>query len=541
MKNAAKAAVVAGSMSSLISACERQSHSSDYDIVIRNGKIYDGSLDSPYNADIGIKKDKIDFIGIITGNAAKTINAEGLIITPGFIDIHTHCDLTFKRLGMKRYLAHFMPSWKGNYNYLYQGVTAVVTGNCGYGYSDLNAWFDIADGVEFGSNVYTLVPHGAIRLELFGENQPGQLNRRQLDMMKVRIEEEMEKGAVGVSTGLAFPPGSNALTEELIEISKVVRKYNGIYATHIRDESGTLDDQGRTAVEKAVKEAIEIGRRAEISVEISHLKIDSPINHKTAQTVLEPIEKARGEGLNITADQYPYNAGAQYLTVLLPNNMKQGDKITDDFKTKSGRESIKYEIDKEFSHMTPDKILVTWDEENEKNEGKTLAEVSELEKRSPVDVFTEMVCADDPPMGVFFSQDINVVKDIMSHDFIITASDGWTIPKDMMKPHPRLYGTFPRKLRKYVIDEERLSLVSAIRSMTSLPAEKFKMKNRGRLIEGNFADIAIINLKKITDRATYVNPHQYAEGIEYLLINGGLAIENGKATGTRFGKSVRMI
>jgi N-acyl-D-aspartate/D-glutamate deacylase len=183
-----------------------------FDIVIKGGTIYDGTLTKPYAADIGIQNDKIAAIGELSGKTKKTIDARGLAVMPGLIDVHTHCDLTFKKMGLKRYLAYVMPTWKGNYNYLYQGVTTVVTGNCGYGYSDTEHWHDIINSVKFGTNVYQLVPHGMIREELFGSNQPGELNAKQLDALKMRVAEEMEKGAIGMSTGLAYAPGYLAST-----------------------------------------------------------------------------------------------------------------------------------------------------------------------------------------------------------------------------------------------------------------------------------------------------------------------------------------
>jgi len=539
-KTAKTAAVVAASSAvpGLITGCKKSE--AEFDVIIRGGTVYDGSLSEPQVVDIGIKGDKITAIGKIEKEAARTIDAVGLIVTPGFIDVHTHCDLTFERLGMKRLLAYVFPSFKGNYNYLYQGVTTVVTGNCGYGYTDLNRWFDIHESVGFGSNVYHHIPHSALRLELFGEKQPEKLSTEQLEAFKRRVAEEMEKGAIGFSTRLDAPPGSLTVTEELIEIAKVVQKYGGLYATHMRDESGKIYDDGSYGVLRSIEEAVEIGRESGIPVQISHIKIDSPINNLKASRLLTLIEDARKEGLNVTADQYPYNAGSTFITAVVPNRYVDDSGIKKEYRNAEGKKEVIRAIHEEtFSHMGPEKTLVVWNPANEDLEGKNLKEIAEMRGKDPAECLFELSCEEKLPAGVFFSQDMSIVRDLMPHDYVFTISDGWTIPKDMMKPHPRLYGTFPKKLRQFVLEEKLMSLKAAIRSMTSLPAEKFKMEGRGRIVEGNFADITVFDPKTIADKATYTDPHRYAEGIEYVLVNGVIGIDGGKATGDRGGRPIR--
>jgi N-acyl-D-amino-acid deacylase len=516
-----------------------QAVNADMDVLIRGGLIYDGSLNEPAIADIGINKDKIIAIGKITGKAGKTIDAAGYIVAPGFIDVHTHCDLTWSRAGYLRPLSHVMPSWKGNYNYISQGVTTVVTGNCGWGYTDTDYWLNLIEGLGFGTNVYHLAPHGVIREELFGTDMRPRLSPAQLDNLKARIADEMSKGAVGFSTGLGYAPGIYTPTEEIIAIAKVVRNYGGLYATHIRDESGVIMPSGLPGDVESIKEAIEIGRRAEIPVQISHLKISYPINGLKSETILDLIEKARGEGLIVHADQYPYAAGSTTISILLPVEFLSSSGIKDSYKTKEGQKSVKAAILKVFEFLPPEKTLITQDKKTPSNEGKTLLEIAQETSKSPADVYVGMVCEDESPIGVFFDQDESVVKSLMPHEYVMTASDGFTVPKDMLKPHPRLYGTFTRKLRKYVLEEKVMGLKEAIVSMTSLPSEKFKMKGRGIIAEGNFADIAIINLNTVKDCATYTNPHQYSKGIEYLLVNGMVSIEKGGFTGKRGGKAIR--
>ncbi|MBU2513610.1 D-aminoacylase [bacterium] len=536
-----KSALLAASTIAPISlgSCET-GNNYPFDIVIKNGTVFNGVDSNPSVVDIGVKGDKITFIGKINGKANQTLNAEGLAIMPGFIDIHTHCDLTFRRTGWKRHLAHVMPSWKGNYNYLSQGVTTVVTGNCGYGYADMDEWYGITDSVGFGTNVYHLAPHGMIREELFGADQPRELSRSQLDRFKKRLEEEMQKGAIGFSTGLEYAPGLLASTDELVELCKVVNRYNGIYATHVRNESGAIDvNTGEVMAVQSINEAIEIGKRSGIPVEISHLKIAAPINGHPASLVLNPIEKARADGLRVTADQYPYNAGSTIISILLPDQFRSSVGVKESYKTREGKNEIRKAIKEVFTYLGPDKTLVTMYPEKEEYEGKTILQISEIENRSPEDSYADMVCEDNSPMGVFFHQDINVVRDIMANDFIITGSDGWTVPKDMTRPHPRTYGSFPRKLRQFVLEEKIIDLSMAIRSMTSLPAETFNMPGRGKLQAGYFADIVAIDMDRIKDNATYLDPHKYSTGVTHLIVNGSLSIKEGEFTGERAGKSLR--
>ena len=530
-------ASLASAMSSLAQTSE--TGTGRFDVIIKNGMIYDGTLNSPYRADIGINKDKIVSMGDLSGLASKTIDAGGQIVTPGFIDVHTHCDLTFKQTGWKRYLSYLLPSWKGNYNYIYQGVTTVVTGNCGYGYTDTEKWLGMVDSIGFGSNVYHLAPHGMIREETFGPNQPRQPSRSQMDTIKGRIDEEMQKGAAGMSVGLEYAPGLMATTDELIELSKVVQKYGGLFTIHMRDESGKMIHDEVPAVLKSIQEAIEVCRHAEVSMEISHLKIAEPINDTSASQLLDLIGKARQEGLPVMADQYPYVASSTYISALLPDAMKTSDSIRDEYKTRTGRKDVARAIESIFEYIPPDKMLITMFPGNQKNEGKTVLEIAEMEGHKPSDAFVEMVCTKQAPMAVFFDQKTEVLQSIMPGEYVITASDGWTVPKGMTKPHPRVYGTFPRKLKKYAIDEKTLEINQAIRSMTSMPAEKFNMINRGILAPNNYADIAVIDLDKITDQATFQDPHQYAQGVVHLFVNGVQAIENGKATGNRGGKTLK--
>jgi N-acyl-D-amino-acid deacylase len=510
-----------------------EADSSHYTLLIKGGTVYTGAPDQPVKQDIGIEGDRIKAIGNLGGNADKVIDATGYIVTPGFIDVHNHSDVIFPILRSMMKVED-VPELKGNFNFLFQGVTTIVTGNCGLGYSSIDEWFKYLDSLNFGTNVYHLVPHGNIRHELFGTDQPTKLTPSQFQLFKKRMEEEMEKGAIGFSTGLEYAPGWLADLEELVEIAGVIRRSGGFYATHMRDESGE-------GIIEAVKEAIEIGRRANIPVQISHLKLGIPYRETvTMEQVLPLIEAARKEGLDVTADQYPYNTGSTYITWLLEDkSFLLNDNVKPEFKTETGKGLLAKAVNKRFKYFGPENVLISVCPQNPEYEGKTLQQVANQAKKDPAEFYADLVCVDKTPVMVMFSQDATAMKEIMKQDYVFTGSDGHILMKGAGKYHPRSYAAFTKKLKQFAIDEKMIDLNFAIRSMTSLPAGKFKMKGRGNIAEGCFADIAIIDINKIKDKATYQTPDDLSEGIEHLLVNGIHTIENGKYTGHTGGRALR--
>jgi N-acyl-D-aspartate/D-glutamate deacylase len=537
----AAASVLAGAPG-LVSGCATiRLFEPENTILLRNGTVYDGTLAEPVQADILIHGDRIVEIGNLADvKAARTIDASGLAITPGFIDIHTHSDLPFKKIGMGRLAAYAMPSWKGNYCYLYQGVTTIVTGNCGYGYTDTAYWLDMVDSLAFGSNVYHLAPHGEMRCELFSSNQPGQLTGRQMEAMERRLAEELEKGAVGFSSGLEYAPGLLTPPDELVELNKIVRKYGRIYTTHVRDLTGRTSPSGRPAVEVTLDEAFDTARQADVPVQISHLMIKAPLNNAKADRLLEMIDKARKSGLAVTADQFPYSAGQTLLSSRLPVDFKDVEGVREEFRTKKGRDLICKAIEERFAYNGPENIRIAMCPEHPSYEGRTLSEIAGTEGRSPAETYAELVCEKRSPMAIFSDQDERNVIEIMSKDSIITASDGFTIPHGKFRMHPAAYGTFPRKFRQSVLERKEMSASAAIRTMTSLPAEAFNLKQRGKIAKGYYADLAVIDLKRFRDNATFTDPHLYAEGVVHLFVNGVQAMENQKPTGRRGGRGLRM-
>jgi N-acyl-D-amino-acid deacylase len=512
----------------------------DYDIIIRGGTVYDGSLREPYTADIGIRGDKISAVGNLAGRtAAKEINADGRIVTPGFIDVHTHSDLSFLLIGDKWANAAEVPELKGNYNFLLQGVTTVVTGNCGYGYSNVSEWFGLVDRLQFGTNVYHLAPYGAMRQELFGRDHLTVLNADERAQMEKLLAREMEHGATGFSAGLGYSPDYLATKEELVGLAKVAKKYNGVFAVHIRDYSGDVNENGEAKIVAAMEEAIDVGRQSGIPVQISYIQLTVPFGNVTSEQILAPVRAARSEGLDITMDQHAYDASLTTLTSYLPKKFATGYSVAAEYKTEQGKAEIRGEIGKVFTSIPPEKWVVGIFLAKPGYQGKTIREIAESEGRDPADVFVDLVMADMAALGMVFEMNPAINEEIMDEDFVFTASDGYTSGPGFIVPHPRAFGTFPHKLRTFVLEEKRMNLTAAIRSMTSAPAEKFHMNGRGRIAEGYYADIVVINLSTFSDRSTYKQPGLYPTGLDYLLVNGEVSMEKGNATGKTGGMAIR--
>ena len=296
----------------------------------------------------------------------------------------------------------------------------------------------------FGTNVHHLAPHGMIRLELFGTPQPTELTAAQMDAFKGRIGEEMDKGAVGLSAGLEYSPGLLTPTSELIELCRLVRAKGGIFTVHMRDESGALP--GRVGEVKAIEEALEIARRAEIPVEISHLKISRPFGGLTPAQVMDMIEAARDEGLNVTADQYPYDAGSTELSYLLPDEFRTSNGIKEQYKTRDGRAEMAEAMSRVFEYLPPELTMISMNPENEDLEGKNLKQAGEILGKPPEQAFADLVAQDDTPVAVFFFQDVDVVRAFMPRDYMnhrlgrLDHSQG----HDHASPQ-RVYGTFSPK------------------------------------------------------------------------------------------------
>lgn len=533
----------------------------EYDVLIKDGFIVDG-LRSPWRrADVGIYEGRIARIGRIPASKADlVINAEGLTVAPGFIDMHSHSDIT----------ALIYPEAESK---VYQGVTTEVVGNCGlspapvnrgnlpllkqyldsflWGVSEYLPWtwttlkeyYREVESQGVSVNIAPLVGHGAVRIAVMGfeARRPG---RDELNDMKVLVRQAMEDGAFGMSTGLTYPPGVFAETDELVELAKVVGEYGGIYASHIRGEGATIRE--------AIEEAIRIGREAKVSIEISHIRIMGGGNWGRSSEVIGVIEEARRSGVDVTADQYPYTTGQIGLYTVLPPWVQEGGigrllgRIMDPSIQDRVRRDMEVGVDgwrSIVSEMGWDKVVVASVKtgRNKPLEGRTIAQIAEYWGVDPLDAVFKLLVEEGGGVSVIlFYGCEDDLKSFLGRRWVIIGSDHNGIQAGRGPlggiQHPRAYGTFPRVIAKYVREEVVLSLGEAIRRMTSLPARKIGLRDRGVLCEGMWADIVVFDAVKIRDKATYQNPAVYAEGVEYVLVNGVLVVEKGRHTGARPGR-----
>jgi len=529
-------------MAGPIISCGSSGSGHAYDILVRNGTVYDGTTSAPFVADVGIRGDRIVALGSLTGSGLKTIDAHNRIVTPGFIDVHDHTDFTFRSFGADRELARGNQIWCSNRAGLLQGVTTVISGNCGYGYSDLNDYYSFLDSLPFGPNTYCLTPHGFLRQDLFGGDTKD-LTPDQLDRLKEKVAEEMEKGAIGMSTGLGYVPGINASKNELIELGKVLKIYQGIYVSHIRNEPPSDYTKAPAEIMEGILEAIDIGRQAGIPVHISHIKGYIGGTQADFDAICKTIEEARKEGIDVTADQYPFTASSTVLSVLAPPDYRTATGIKPEcFNNPYARKAIRDAVAVTFQTLKPEKIIITeWTNSGKTRtyQCKTLQYIADLEKKAPEDLYVEMVCVEECPGGIYFVIDEEAMKQLMSKEYVFTGSDGCAVPDQASNGHPRATATFAKKLREFAMDQGVLNLQSAILSMTSRPAEKFGIKERGKIVPGYYADLCMIDTANLRAPAGYENPSVYSEGITHVIVNGVFEVENGSATGVCNGRALR--
>ncbi len=587
----------------------------DYDLLIKNGVVFEGSLKPAFKADVAVKDGKIVKIDkSIKGSAERVIDAKGLSVTPGFIDLHTHVEV-----GMDS------PENRAGMNYLTQGTTTVIVGACGYSpwiiYEKPEKHMERLTEEGVGLNMAFLFGQGGIRRIVVGD-EDREATPKEIEKMKAILKDAMEQGAYGISTGRAYPPGSFAETDEVIELAKIVASYGGVYHTHMKNESSELLE--------AVKEVLEIAEKSGVQVHISHFKAAGKMNWGLAKKACELIEEARTKGIKITADQYPYRFGGNGPTEsLIPPKAWIGDAEKDVFTQKDMLKIYDHLPDSELidiytkitpyaplskSHRSfieglPRKRLVSLvaqssffpyylrmgvldmfsfqpvnvrdpkqrqlflkrlkDPEEKKKiheemkkhleiagaenisieicvendlEGKSLKEVADIKGKTVEDTAIELGLMGTRVVSFLMGEDD--IEYIMSRDYVGTGSDGDAAFYGLDGPfgtvHIRSYTTFLHKIKKYVLQRKAISLEHAIRSQTSLPAEIMGFDDRGWIKEGYKADINVIDLKNLRIKATVANPHQYCEGINYLIINGKLVIDDGQWNGTLAGQVLKM-
>jgi len=496
------------------------------DILIKNGRILDGTGNSWRYGDVAVKDGKIFKIGSLTNiSASKIIDAHGMIVSPGFIDVHTHIEGDELRTPTAD-------------NFIHDGVTTVVTGNCGASNTDIKKYLQRIDSIKLSINVGTLVGHNDVRKAVMGT-----ANRKatddELKKMEGIVEEAMKNGAVGFSTGLIYIPGTYSTTDEVLRLAKVAARYKGVYASHMRDEGDS--------VVQAITEAIYIGKEAHMPVEISHFKLSGQQNWGRSKETVPMIIKAREEGIDVTIDQYPYTASSTSLSTLLPDQILSDGQ--DSINARLSRPEVrKYVRDYMLSKLKKRKLkhfsypVVAFYRTDTSFNGKSIEEVNVMMHRKHKAKYETETVMDMMQKGgasmVFHGMSNDDVERIMKYPFNMFASDASIRVWGQGSPHPRGYGTNARVLSEYVRDKKIISLEEAIRRMTSLPAQKFGLNDRGVLREGNAADILIFDDKEVQDISTYDKPHAFSKGFQYVIVNGQVVVEHEKHLGTRSGRAL---
>lgn len=488
-----------------------------FDLLIKNGKIISGTEQASFVGDIGINADTIAFIGKADGYVAdKTIDATGYTISPGFIDPHTHA------------MADLSDSVKNaNLNFLLQGVTTVVTGSDGNSVVQIGEKLSDWENNGIGTNAAIMVGHRTIRQTVMSMRDEVP-TEEEMTNMKTLVARGMEEGALGFSTGLYYAPASFSTTEEVIELAKVAAEKGGMYDAHIRDESSY-----NIGLLAAIEENVRICREANIPVNISHIKCLGVDVWGKSQEVIAIIENARNEGLKITADQYPYEASGTHLEkALIPKWVFADlDVFEDKFNDLGLLPKIKEGMAENLRRRGGAASLLLVFTKDKEIQGLNLAQVAEKWQMKPIDAAIEIIKNGSAAVASFNMQDSDI-QEFMKKDWVMTCSDG-------TNAHPRKFGTFPKKMREYVFEKKTLSLEEMIRKSTSLPAETYQISNRGKLQEGYFADILIFKPEEVKDNATFESPAEYSEGMEWIILNGKLVVEEGQFLNLLAGKVVR--
>jgi N-acyl-D-amino-acid deacylase len=519
---------------------------SSFDIIIKNGRVMDGNGNPWFRADIGIEGKMLAKVGDLGGTTAeRVINAEDMIVAPGFIDIHNHSDLPLVVSGRAESMVR-------------QGVTTVLTCHCGSSTFPLfgdaleaaklrcSSRYDIdVDWTTVGEykeklrsqgisiNAGLQIGHGTLRASVMGYEARAP-TAKELEEMKRLVAKAMEAGCFGMSTGLGYPPGFFAETSEVIELCKVVAKYGGIYSTHVR-----------RGFPRNLEEALEIGEKAGLPVHMSHIgsSTGGSYNWGRAKSVtLNIVDAARARGIDFTADIYPYIAGSTGITANIPQWAHEGglSKLLERIAQKEIREKLK----QERPGRSWNEVYIVWlpSEENKICEGKTVQEIADMRGVHPVDAICDLLIEEEGQGShISFFGIEDDIRTLMKHEAVMIGSDGSALqPIGVLghgKNHPRNYGAFARVLEKYV-GEKVLSLPEAVHKMTGMPAWRLGLKDRGIIRPGAYADITIFNPYLVKEKGTWMDPYQYPEGIPYVLVNGIITIDDGKHTNAMAGEII---
>jgi N-acyl-D-amino-acid deacylase len=524
-----------------------------WSLLVKNGWVIDGSGAPRVRADVALEGDRIAAIGPgLTGEATRTIDAAGRIVAPGFIDAHSHSDLFY--LGC--------PSSESKVR---QGCTTEVVGMCSFSpapiapgraeavrdwaggigatvdfrWETFGQYLDVLRSVRPSINVVHFVGHGALRLAAIGpENRP--VAPDDMRAMSRLLDEAMDAGAYGYSTGLVYPPSAYSVTGELIELARSMARRGGLYFSHVRGESAMVED--------SIREAIRIGEDGDVGVQIAHVKVGGRENWGKIDSVLRLIDEARARGVDVSGDVYPYHAGSTKMDNLLPSWVHDGGiaKLLERLADRATRRKIVDEclVDGERwgtvsqGRVGFDEILVATCRRHEL-EGLTLAALARQTGKPPAEAMMDLLLAERATVGmVSFSQRLENVAKVLAHPAIMIGSDSIGLSEGVGpkhgKPHPRMYGTFPRVLGRYVREEKLFSLETAVNKMTGMPAQRLRMRDRGLLRPGLAADLTIFDPATVSDEATFGDPHRYPAGIPYVVVNGAVVVDAGtfNAAGT---------
>jgi dihydroorotase/N-acyl-D-amino-acid deacylase len=506
-----------------------QAQAPPYDLVIRNGRIVDGTGSPWYRADIGIRADTIAAISpSITGPAARTIDAAGQIVSPGFIDIHNH--------GRENIFE--LPTAD---NYIRQGVTTIIEGPDGGSVVPLGPFLTRLDALKKSINIGSFIGQGSVR-----EAVLGRANRRpsegELDKMRALVEDAMKSGAFGMSTGLFYVPGAFTPIEEVIALAKVAGKYGGIHISHMRDEAfGVID---------SVKETIRIGEEGGLPTQVTHHKIVGPRNYGKSVETLALLDEARARGVDATSDQYPYTASSNaFVASMIPQWGQEGgrEQMLARLKNPTTRKEIAGEtvriIREERGGGDPKNVFLAHCDWDPAMAGKNLADVAKMRGLEPtIENGAEAalwIVEQGSCQGVYHAMSEQDLERVMRHPATMIASDGWVQIFGSGVPHPRSYGTFPRVLGVYVRERRVLALEEAIRKMTAFPAQRLRLNDRGILRPGLKADVVVFDPATVRDMATFEKPHQYAVGFSSVIVNGEVVFDGKAMTSARPGRVLR--
>jgi N-acyl-D-amino-acid deacylase len=525
------------------------------DVIIRNARIIDGTGNPWFRGDVGIQGDTIASVGEGAGNAERVIDAEGLYLCPGFIDVHCHPDFTVLDASNPR-------DFK-----LRQGITTEVGGNCGETAAPVNpsrldllkafvafeapregvlSWewltcgdyLDLLSRCDIPTNFVPLVGHSTVRIAAMGFDNRSPTSS-ELGEMQCYVQEAMEAGAFGLSAGLGYAPGAYASTQEIIELARVAARYSGIYATHMRNYSDE--------VMEALEESFEVGRQAQIPVVVSHISVSGPGNAGKIKDALAAIERARDAGLDVTTDVL-ISAGTT-LRVLLPHWASQGtlDDLYQRLRDPATRKQMKEEMGSGAVHQRSVSEETRWkniyisrvmSEANKRFQGMSIEEISEMRGTDPADTVMDLVQEEQCQVSMFgryrHEEDLRTA---LAHPLTMIETDAMGYVEGY--PPPGQYGTFPRVLGRYVREEKLLGLEEAVHKMTSYPARSMRLSKKGLIRSGFDADLVVFNADTIEDLSTFENPRQYPKGIEYVLVNGQVVVERGDFSGKMAGRVIR--